>query len=131
MSDSPFEVTLDEALTLLVHGHPLAEIVARYPAHSKELRELLRLPALFNAEKEQLVPSRELMHQVIAVLPRPLVSKDDTSSKPVKPKPSRPSLFSRLTFFITEQGLLLRGIIIAIFVLFIIGGIILFKQLNS
>lgn len=125
-----FDDALEEALNLQARGVSLEEIGLRYPEHKNELLELLHLPAQFSVELEQTVPSRDVFHAILAKLPVTTIS-PPTPEPAQQPRRRRTSLFTLLTYWISDSMQLSKILIAALVAVFIIGGVVLYRQLHT
>lgn len=124
-----FDDALQQALTLQAQGVSIEEIGLHYPEHKDELQQLLHLPAQFSVELEQTVPSRDVFHAILAKLPVTTISPPPPET--AQPKKRRTSLFTLLTYWISDSMQLSKVLIAALVTIFIIGGVVLYRQLHN
>lgn len=125
-----FPDALEEALNLQAHGATTEEIAAHFPEHAKELALVLHMPAQFSVELEQTIPQKDLLRTALNILPvtAHLVAPEE-SVAPKKPR--RPSLFTLLTYWISDRMQLSKILIAALVAIFLIGGVVLYNQLHT
>jgi hypothetical protein len=122
-----FDNALEEALQMQNRGFSLEEIYQKYPQFKDDLQKILHIPALFSVELEYSVPRKDLLHNIIASLPiaqKPRQIIDD----PIK-KRSRTSFFTLVTYYISDSMNLSKILIGALIIVFLISGVVLYKQL--